>query len=196
MLELSTFALAISKLNNYFMKRLFSCSIILFSLFVLSCKDKNSFTISGTVTNPGSLKSIYLLRADSTQISVIDSTNLSDQGKFQFKDQAPFANLYKIRIGGAIFDVIAKNGDEITFSTNVTDPVHVYQVSGSNESEKIKEFNKISNFYGDKNGKLSEEYQNKVQAIGKESDSLINVYRPMFQKNMDDYSVAVLKFIK
>ncbi|HEY2583475.1 MAG TPA: TlpA disulfide reductase family protein [Mucilaginibacter sp.] len=177
------------------MKRLFSYSIVLFSLFVFSCKDNNAFTISGSVTNPGSLKSVYLLRADSTQISVIDSTNLSDQGKFQFKSQAPFANLYKIRIGGAIFDVIAKNGDEITFSTNVTDPTHAYQVSGSNESEKIKEFNKISNFYGEKNDKLAGEYQNKVQAIGKESDSLINAYRPLFQKNIDAYSIAVLKFI-
>lgn len=133
--------------------------------------------------------------ADSTQISVIDSTNLSDQGKFQFKEQAPYANLYKIRIGGSIFDLIAKNGDDINFSTSVTDLAHAYQVSGSDESEKIKEFNKISNFYGDKSSKISEEYQNKVQAIGKESDSLINIYRPLFLKNFSEYSIAILKFI-
>ncbi len=133
--------------------------------------------------------------ADSTRISVVDSTNLSDQGKFQFKEQAPFANLYKIRVGGSIFDLIAKNGDDISFTTSLTDNSHAYQVSGSDESEKIKEFNKISNFYGDKSSKISEEYQNKVQAVGKESDSLINIYRPMFQKNFDDYSTAILKFI-
>lgn len=133
--------------------------------------------------------------ADSTRIAVVDSTNLSDQGKFQFKEQAPFANLYKIRVGGSIFDLIAKNGDDIKFTTTLTDNSHAYQVSGSDESEKIKEFNKISNFYGDKSGKISEEYQNKVQAIGKESDSLINIYRPMFQKNFDEYSTAILKFI-
>jgi peroxiredoxin len=177
------------------MNRLFSYSIILLSLLIFSCKDNSTFTISGTINNPGSLKKIYLLVADSTRISIVDSTNLSDQGKFQFKEQAPFANLYKIRVGGSIFDLIAKNGDDISFTTSLTDNSHAYQVSGSDESEKIKEFNKISNFYGDKSSKISEEYQNKVQAVGKESDSLINIYRPMFQKNFDDYSTAILKFI-
>jgi len=177
------------------MNRLISYIIVLLSLFIFSCKDKNAFTISGTVENPGSLKKIYLLRADSTQISVTDSTNLSDQGKFQFKEESSYANLFKIRIGGSIFDLIAKDGDEISFATNITDPAHAYQVTGSTESGKIKEFNRISNFYSDKSSKISEEYQNKVQAIGKESDSIINIYRPIFQKNFDDYSKAVLKFI-
>jgi peroxiredoxin len=176
-------------------KNLISYSIILLSLFIISCKDKNNFTISGTISNPGSLKKIYLLEADSTQIAVIDSTNLSDQGKFQFKHPAPYANLYKIRLGGSIFDLIAKNGDAIDFSTNLTDNSHAYKISGSEESGKIQEFNKISNFYGDKSSKITQEYQDKSQAIGKQSDSLIKIYMPIFQKNMSEYSVAVLKFI-
>lgn len=176
-------------------KHLIYYSIILASLFIISCKDKNSFTISGTVNNPGSLKQIYLMEADSSQIAVVDSTNLSDQGKFQFKRKSPYPNLYKIRIGGSIFDLIAKNGDVIDFTTNLTDNTHAYQVTGSAESDKIKEFNRISNFYGEKNGKLAQEYQDKVQAQGKQSDSLIKIYMPVFQKNLSLYSAEVLKFI-
>jgi len=176
-------------------KHLTLYSIILLSLAIFSCKDKNAFTISGTVKNPGSLKKIYLMEADSTQISVVDSTNLSDQDKFQFKHSAPYANLYKLRVGGSIFDVIAKNGDAIDFITNLTDNTHAYQVTGSDESDKIKEFNRIGNFYGDKNSKLSQEYQDKVQAAGKQSDSLIRIYMPQFQKNVNDYSNEVLKFV-
>jgi peroxiredoxin len=176
-------------------KNLVSYSIILVSLLIISCKDKNAFTISGTVNNPGSLKKIYLMEADSTQIAVVDSTNLSDQNKFQFKRNTPSANLYKIRIGGSIFDLIAKNGDAIDFTTSVADNTHAYQVTGSDESDKIREFNKISNFYGDKNSKLAQEYQDKVQAAGKQSDSLLKIYMPVFQKNMSDYGTAVLKFI-
>jgi peroxiredoxin len=172
-----------------------SYCIILLSLFVFSCKDNNAFTISGTINNPGSLKKIYLLQADSSAISVVDSTNLSDEGKFQFKHAAPYANLFKIRLGGTIFDVIAKNGDAIEFSTSLTDKTNAYQISGSDESEKIKDFNKISNFYTDKSSKISQEYQDKVQTAGKESDSLIKVYMPQFQKIMGDYSGAVLKFV-
>jgi peroxiredoxin len=165
------------------------------ALILFSCKDKDAFTISGTITNPGSLKKIYLLEADSSQIAVIDSTNISDQGKFQFKHPAPYANLFKIRLGGTIFDLIAKNGDAIDFSTNLTDNTHTYQISGSAESEKIKEFNKISNFYEAKTSKISQAYQDKVQIVGKESDSLIKIYMPMFQKVIGEYSNAVLKFV-
>jgi peroxiredoxin len=178
------------------MKHLSFCSAVLLSFCLFSCKDNNSFTISGTVNNPGSLKTIYLLAADSTQISVVDSTNLSDGGKFQFKRQAPYANLFKIRMGGSIFDLIAKNGDAIEFSSNLTDNTHAYKVTGSDESGKIQEFNKISNYYGDKSSKLSEEYQNKVQAIGKESDSLVKIYRPLFLAVYDDYGNAALKFVQ
>jgi len=177
------------------MKRISLYSLILLSTLLFSCKDSNTFTISGTVTNPGSLKKVYLLEADSTQISVIDSTNLSDQGKFQFKHATPYANLFKLRLGGTIFDMIAKNGDDINFGTSLTDNTHAYTVSGSDESEKMQEFNKISNFYEDKTGKISQEYQDKVQLKGKESDSLINIYRPMFLAVMGEYSEAVLKFV-
>jgi len=177
------------------MKYIAFVSTISVSLFLFSCKDKDAFTISGTISNPGSLKKIYLLEADSTQLSVVDSTNLNDQGKFEFKHTAPYANLFKIRAGGSIFDLIAKNGDQIDFTTSLTDNKHAYQVSGSEESDKIKDFNTISNFYGDKNGKIAQAYQDQVQLAGKESDSLINVYMPMFKKNISDYSEAILKFV-
>ncbi|WP_428331123.1 redoxin domain-containing protein [Mucilaginibacter sp.] len=176
-------------------KNIFQYSIILLAFLICSCKDSSVFTIAGTVNNPGSLKTVFLLEADSSQVSVIDSTNLSDQGKFQFKHKAPYANLYKLRIGGSIFDLIAKNGDEIDFTTSLTDNTHGYQITGSSESDKIKEFNKISNFYIDKSSKLTQEYQDKAQALGKESDSLIAIYKPMFMKNMDAYSVEILKFV-
>jgi peroxiredoxin len=176
-------------------KQLVSYSVILLSLFIYSCKDKSNFTLSGTINNPGSLKKIYLLEADSSAISVIDSTNISDQGKFQFKHPAPYANLFKIRLGGSIFDMVAKNGDDIDFSTDLKDNAHAYKVSGSDESSKVQEFNKISNFYGDKSAKITQEYQDKSQALGKQSDSLIKIYMPIFQKNVTDYSDAVLKFV-
>jgi peroxiredoxin len=169
--------------------------VIALSLFIFSCKDKNAFTISGTIQNQGSLKKVYLLQADSSAITVVDSTNLNDQGKFQFKRTAPFANLYRLRVGGSIFDLIAKNGDAIDFTTSLTDVKHVYQVTGSEDSEKIREFNKVSNYYGDKYGKVAQEYQDKAQALGKESDSLVAIYLPIYQKITAEYSEAILKFM-
>jgi peroxiredoxin len=125
----------------------------------------------------------------------VDSTQLSDGGKFQFKHNGPYDNFYKLRVGGAVFDLIAKNGDDITFETDVKDNSHAYTITGSDESEKIKEFNKLSNQYTDKNTKLTDEYQAKAQALGKQSDSLLAVYMPIFQKNISDYSKSTLKFV-
>lgn len=168
--------------------------VILLSCLFYSCKDKSAFTVTGSITNSGSLKKIYLIAADSTTYAVVDSTNLSEKGEFKFKHAAPYANLYKIRAGSSIFDLIAKNGDAIDFSTNLTDSTHTYTISGSDESEKIKEFNKINNAYGDKMSRIVDEYRSASQKLGKESDSLINVYRPMIEKELAAQSVDILKF--
>ena len=175
--------------------RLTLYTLVSLCLVIFSCTDKSAFTISGTVNNPGSLKKIFLVEADSAGIKVVDSTQLSENGKFQFKHSAPYENLYKIRVGGSIFDIIAKNGDDITFSTDINDNSKAYTVTGSEESGKIQEFNKINNVYSDKMSKLYNDYQAKAQALGKETDSLINVYRPQFQTIMDEQSVATLKFV-
>lgn len=175
--------------------RIIASGIFLLAAFLFSCKDKSAFTISGTIKNPASLKLVYLLEADSTQVKVVDSTSLSENGKFQFKQAALYPNLYKLRIGESIYDLIAKNGDDIDFSTDLKDNTHAYTITGSDDSDKIKEFNRISNFYGEKNNKVVAEYQEKSQALGKQSDSLLKVYMPVFQKNMADYSAAVLKFV-
>jgi len=172
---------------------LFTLAVL--SFFIFSCADKGAFTISGTISNPGSLKTVFLMEADSGGIKVVDSTQLSENGKFQFKHVAPYQDLYKIRVGGSIFDIIAKNGDAITFGTDVNDNTKAYTVTGSEESDKIKDFNKLNNVYSDKMSKLYNDYQAKAQAIGKETDSLIKVYRPQFQVIMNEQSEATLKFV-
>jgi len=171
------------------------CGIVLLTIMLFACKDKNSFTLSGTITNPGKVNSVYLLEVDSTQINVVDSTKLSEDGKFELKRSGPYANFYKLRIGTNMFDLIAKNGDDIDFTTDLSDSLHIYNITGSDESEKMKEFNKLSNFYTDKNTKLTQEYEQKAQALGKQSDSLLQVYMPVFKKNINDFGNQAVVFM-
>jgi peroxiredoxin len=168
---------------------------VLLALLMASCKDKNAFIISGTLEHPGNIKKVYLLEADSTHINVVDSTNLSEDGDFKFKHQTPYANLYKLRIGGNIFDLIARNGQAITFKTDESDTTHSYTISGSDDSEKIKDFNKLSNLYGDRLGKIAAEYQAKAESLGKESDSLVKIYMPRFQAIQNENNEAILKYV-
>jgi peroxiredoxin len=160
-----------------------------------SCKDKNGFKISGDVNNFGKTKKVYLLAADTSSVNVVDSAQISPDGKFEFKRSTPYSNLFKIRANDAIFDLIAQNGDEINFKTDLADSAHAYQVSGSDESAKIQDFNKISNVYGEKNSKLVADYQAKAAASNGKQDSLLKIFTPIFQTNLTDYSKAVLKFV-
>lgn len=174
---------------------------MLFAALLFSCKNKDAFTISGTISNPGSLKRVSLIEATANGITVIDSTNLSDQGKFQFTHSTPYENLYSIRAGGALFDFVAKNGDDIEFSTNLTDPTKAYTIKGSEESGKLQDFNKLSDQLYAINNQLSHEYTDKAAAIqkgpnsAKQAEALIDYYRPLLKKNYDAYNLAVLKFM-
>jgi len=175
--------------------RIIIYSLSMLALVVASCKDKNAFLVSGTLENPGAIKKVYLLEADSTKISVVDSTNLSEDGQFKFKHQAPYANLYKLRIGSSVYDVIAKNGDDISFKTNGSDSTHAYTIGGSDDSEKIQEYNKLSNVFAEKSSKIVAEYQAKAEKLGHPSDSLMNVYKPQFMAAQDELSQIILKFV-
>jgi thiol-disulfide isomerase/thioredoxin len=168
-------------------------SLLALALGVTACQNKEAFTLEGNIKNTGNIKKVYLLRADTSQVSVIDSAELSS-GRFKFKNQSTNANLFKLRAGETIFDLIAKNGDDISFETDLNDQSHAYQVKGSQESDKIKEFNTFSNQFGEKNTKIVTEFQGKAQAT-KNQDSLLKVYQPVFDQNMADYSQQVLKFI-
>jgi peroxiredoxin len=172
-------------------------SILAYSLPLLlsiaACKDKSGFSIEGKIDNPGEVKKAYLLRADTSQVSVIDSAELKD-GNFKFKNQSATANLFKLRIGSSIYDLIAQNGDNISFNTNLNDQAHTYKVEGSQESEKIKEFNTFSNAFGEKNAQLVTEFQSKAQGV-KNQDSLLKQYQPILEKNLAGYSNEVIKFM-
>jgi len=175
--------------------RLTVLNLLFLALVIVSCKDKQVFTLSGTVKNPATLKSVYLLQADSAGTSVVDSTKLSDDGSFRFKHFAPYGNLFKLRVGTNFFDFIAQNTDDITFTTDLKDTLHTYEITGSPSSEKIKEFNKISNFYGAQITKVATEYDAKSQALGTASDSLQRIYDPIIKKITGEYGLAVLKFV-
>lgn len=179
-------------------------ALLLLSAGMYSCKNKSQFSVSGTIKNPGNLKAVYLIEADSAGLKVVDSTSLGEGGKFEFKHVALYPNLFKLRVGNTgpqgsemqgenLYDFIAKNGDDIEFETDNNNKNHEYTIKGSDDSDKIKEFNRISNIYGEKNAKLFAEYQEKSH--GERNDSLLKIYMPIFLKNVSEGGEAVLKFV-
>ncbi|MCD8739553.1 AhpC/TSA family protein [Mucilaginibacter roseus] len=173
--------------------RLAKYTLLAGSLFIFACnsKDSSSFTVTGELKNPVDAKQVQLLQMDSTELRPVDSATIQD-GKFELKGVSPYAAFYRLKIGENEYDLIAKNGEEITFKSGSTKSG--YEIKGSDESEKLKEFHQKTNVFSERNTKLSEEFEAKSQALGKQSDSLLNIYRPEFLKNLAEYNKAAMAF--
>lgn len=174
-------------------------ALTLCALAFTSCKHGDYFILSGEVKSPQSIQKVYLYKMDtagnSTKETLIDSVALSDQSKFSFKQSTPYPNMYKLKIGSTFFDLIAQNGDDIGFKTNAMDTTSMYEISGSMDSEHIKDFNKLSNFYGKITEQIMTDYNTKLKAIGSTSDSLFKISMALYKKNQQDYSAAAIKFM-
>ncbi|MFA6084710.1 redoxin domain-containing protein [Mucilaginibacter sp.] len=170
---------------------------LMISAFLFSCKDNTTFTINGTILHPAKRGFIFLLQADSTaQFKVVDSVRLMGDGSFELKRSSAYTDLYKLKTDSNQFDLIAGNGDDIEFHTDLNDRHHAYTVSGSDASQQVKAFNEFSKAYTDRNNKVVAEFQQRSQVSGQRPDSLLKIYMPVFQKNLSNYSNAVLKFIE
>jgi peroxiredoxin len=177
------------------MKKIIAPALLALAI-LSSCKDKdkNVFKIKGKIEHPAQ-QMVYLLEADSTNVGVIDSVKLGEQNEFTFTKVAPYANLYKVKNGDKEFDLIAENGNEIEFKTDLADPAHSYTISGSEDSEKIREYNRISNIYSAKNNKLANDYQEEASVKGANADEVAKKYLPQFEQNMSALSTEILKFV-
>lgn len=160
------------------------------TIVVASCKDKSQFVIEGKIENAGDLKRVLLYETD----QLVDSAFLNESSEFRFSHISIGPNFYSLSIGDKNFPVVAQNGDELKFTTDYKDTANNYKITGSEDSEKIRSFNEISNKYGKVYQQLEEEYNTAVSANPAVKDSAYNAVMPRFQKNADAYSEAALKF--
>ena len=100
-----------------------------------SCSDANKMQISGEIEHPGNVKVVSFFEGDRK----LDSTFIGDGNKFKFERAATQERLLTIVVGNNRYPVIAEPGKEIIFKTNLKDPDN-YTVSGSDLSQKLKEF--------------------------------------------------------
>ncbi|WP_026898485.1 TlpA disulfide reductase family protein [Daejeonella oryzae] len=155
-----------------------------------SCKNNDEFNINGKVENAGSIKKVELYEMD----QLIDSAFLNEDQEFKFRRISPEPNFYTMVIGDKNFLIIARNGDEIDFETDFTDSKNTYSISGSKDSEKIREFNQVSNEYGKIYQDIQATYSQEISKNPAAKDSIFKSLMPQFQQNMDAYSQKALQF--
>lgn len=118
-------------------------ALSLISLF--SCKNKNDFSVSGNVE--GADKSVvYLEQIGMNEISVLDSTQLSSSGNFEFTHKRPeFApEFYRIRLKNQVVNFTVDSTEEITLKTKLATFGDNYTVEGSSSSADIQYYNKLA----------------------------------------------------
>ena len=89
-------------------------------------------------------RQVYLEQISGGKGRIIDSVQLDDAGayRFQVEDVGSTPSLYNIVCNGERVPLLLVGGDKVTVNT-VGSLVRNYTVSGSEESELLREFNKI-----------------------------------------------------
>lgn len=115
--------------------------IALISIALFSCKPKNSGVfVEGTVLNAEG-KTIALLGYPQGQPDTLASTTLDAKGVFEFNIDAGRLSFYTLAIEDAQPIVLAFDSTaSILFSADYNTIDNTYEVSGSKDSEKIREF--------------------------------------------------------
>lgn len=170
--------------------RKLSLAILLLSVFAISCKNNDELSISGKVENAGEIKKVLLYETD----QLVDSAFLNESNDFKFRRVNPEPNFYSIVIGEKNFLVVGQNGDAIEFKTDYADSTNTYTIKGSEDSDKIREFNKIGNDFNKIYKQIQDDYSRLVNVNPDAKDSIYNVLMPKFQSNMDKYSETAFKF--
>jgi len=141
------------------MKYLFIITIILFSTSVFAKSVDGNISIKGKLTNAEG-KTIVLEYFENNKAIIVDSCSIKKNGKFEISATGVNPDFYRIGFGNNNFALlILTKGQNLTFGGDATDLNQTYTVTGSKESEEIKEFVSGLNKFSDENKEINELYK-------------------------------------
>ncbi len=107
-------------------------------LSMAACSDKK-FHVEGTVDNAKD-QVLYFEHVDISDITVLDSVKLDADGAFAFSGDSPEApEFYRLRISDQIINVAIDSTETVTVKAQYPQMASQYEVSGSEDCQKIKE---------------------------------------------------------
>ena len=121
------------------MRKIILPGIILLSLILFSCKERDNIVIRGQIDN-GARKMLYLdyLRVNKTE--TLDSLRIKRDGTFSFSFYSENPGIYILRNSkGKIINLLPYPGDELTLRTDYDNFDSGYTVAGSKESEYLRQ---------------------------------------------------------
>jgi peroxiredoxin len=179
------------------MRRILAVAIYLMLFVFVACKKKDQFEINGQVTNSNGAQKVYLFVSNNQgQMVPIDSTYLNEDQKFVLKGKSIEPEFYQLLIGQRAYMLIAQNGNEIDFKANLADQGSSYQLLGSEESDKITTYNKITSEFSNKTGELAAKYSKMITNDQSHKDSIIAEFNYKSQEIAKPFLEKSNQFIK
>jgi hypothetical protein len=112
--------------------------LLLLTAVAAGCKNKDSVTIKGTFTGKAPA-TIILERNDLDQSVILDTAKVK-KNRFSFRTTINEPEFFQVRTGKNDFvSILALPGEKINLSFNGTPLISNYSVSGSKESEKVRQ---------------------------------------------------------
>ena len=113
--------------------------VFILLLQVFSCTyDPGQFIVSGTATGSNG-QYVYLFEMSTRDFIPVDSMQVDEDGHFELSGTNDMIRFYSLQVApGRSITLLIKPGDRIEISAN-TDELNDYTVSGSEDSEKIRQ---------------------------------------------------------
>ncbi len=170
--------------------------ILIISVHLTSCVGNSKYNenahIKGVLLNSNNHK-LVLQKLLSKDIVILDSARTSEDGKFSFSYVPDESGYYRVFASdNSFFNLILHPGEKVTITGDYTSLGSSYQVTGSEDSKRLKQFNdELMNIYK-KNDSLNTVARN-LQSGGN-VQSLIDIQTQQ-QKLNTDYYQYVKSFI-
>ncbi|MBY0244039.1 MAG: AhpC/TSA family protein [Sphingobacteriaceae bacterium] len=168
--------------------------IMMTSAMLFACKDETKISISGKFENVGTIKKVYLLGVKNNQMAAIDSTNVSENGEFEFVKDASNPDFYHISITDHQYVLVLNNGDEVSFKADLADKNMAYSVEGGKESERLMKFNVLRNQLMQKIVAVQTDFDKQQTAMPAKRDSLIEAIRPAYLKATEEMNKGLVAY--
>lgn len=122
--------------------RIYKIVLLAAAFAVSSCSENNGFVVEGQITG-SDVKKVYLERVAGT-VSIIDSFEIGDNGKFKFVGTEPKRGIYRLNFQNVrAIDLVLDNSSDVSLTVDAKSKMNEYDVQGSEASIKIKDINSI-----------------------------------------------------
>ena len=142
------------------------CLVLFAGLLLFSCNQKNSYKVSGTVSNLSESK-LFLERISSASQTVIDTATIEPDGSFMMEGPIEGSALFQVRPDqkrGVI--IVLEPGAEIHVEIDFND-IESYKATGNTETEKIKAHNDLLVERKNAKASLIEEFRSTTDSLRK-----------------------------